>query len=316
MSDINRLPVDCFVLHHAVTPLWPNRSRVELAQFFSDSGFARAYGSNESNWSGLINPYTGGRSYSQAHLAGQQVDASTPDATQAERDAGFRWVELVADIWGQICWHAGNWEMNRKSIGIEMLGDYRNYTLRDWDARVLGAFWRPQDLSFGGATAIYGHREVSDSSTECPARIMEMRDTVVEYCNNPPSPVHVPVVINLNETSTIAVPFTSKTIEDNTKDFDTILPGTNGVRTITYSVTSIDGVETNRTVTSDVTIQPIMQVTIHGTYVKPEPIPEPTPDPVPEPTPEPTPVPNKDSWLNKLLRFIFGWIINKIKGVK
>lgn len=195
MTDINRLPVDCFVLHHAVTPAWPEKSKAELAQWFSDNGFARAYGSNANNWSGLINPYTGARSYSQAHICGQQVDASTPDATAEERKMGFRWVPLVDDIWGQICWHAGNWKMNCRSIGIECLGDYRNYTLRDWDARVLGAFWRPQDLKFGGATAIWGHKEVSDAATECPARIMEMRDTVVGYCNNPPVDVP-PVVIN------------------------------------------------------------------------------------------------------------------------
>ena len=108
MSDVNRLPVDSFVLHHAVSPLWSEKSRAQLAQFFSDSGFSRAYGSNPANWSGLINPYTGGRSYSQAHLAGQQVTSATPDATQSERDMGFRWVELVNDIWGQICWHAGS----------------------------------------------------------------------------------------------------------------------------------------------------------------------------------------------------------------
>lgn len=193
MADANRLAVDCFVLHHAVTPLWSEKSKPQLAEFFSNSGFSRAYGSNPNNWSGLINPYTGGRSYSQAHLAGQQVTSATPDATDEERRIGYRWVELVQDIWGQICWHAGNWNMNCKSIGIECLGDYRNYTLRDWDALTLGLFWRPQDLKFNGATAVYGHIEVSDSSTECPARIMEMRQTIVDYCNNPP--VIPPVVI-------------------------------------------------------------------------------------------------------------------------
>ena len=310
MADVNRLPVDSFVLHHAVTPLWPEKSKAELAQWFSDNGFKRAYGSNPANWSGLINPYTGARSYSQAHLAGQQVTASTPDATPAERSAGFRWVELVADIWGQICWHAGNWNMNCRSIGIEMLGDYRNYTLRDWDARVLGAFWRPQDLSFGGATSIYGHREVSDSSTECPARIMEMRDTVVAYCNNPPAPVHVPVITHKSLVDSQIIPFSREVVEDPTITGDHITTiGKNGSRVITYDITFTDAVETSRKIVGDITIPAITEVTTHGTYVKPEPIPE----PIPEPTPEPV---VKDSWLNKLLRFIFGWIINKIKGDK
>lgn len=304
MSDVNRLPVDCYVLHHAVTQLWHEKTRAQLAQFFSDSGFARAYGSNPANWSGLYNPYTGARSYSQAHLAGQQVTDATPDATAEEHAAGFRWVALVADIWGQICWHAGNWEMNRRSIGIEMLGDYRYYTLRDGDAAVLGAFWRPQDLKFGGATYIYGHKEVSDSSTECPARIMEMRDVVVYYCNNPKELVHVPVVTTKSEVITTVIPYEKTTIEDNTKEIDSISGGENGSRTVTYTITYLDGVETSRLVTSDVTILPKNQVTVHGTYVKPEPIPEPTSKPIPVQT----------SWLSKFIRFILKLIFNKIKG--
>ena len=81
MADVNRQTVDKLVLHHAVTPLWEDRSKAWLAQWFSDNGFARAYGSNTGNWSGLINPYTGARSYSQAHFAGQRVTDATPDAT-------------------------------------------------------------------------------------------------------------------------------------------------------------------------------------------------------------------------------------------
>lgn len=186
MSDVNRTTVDKLVLHHAVTPLWEDMSKAWLAQWFSDNGYARAYGSNDANWSGLINPYTGGRSYSQAHFAGQRVTDATPDATAAERAAGFRLVQLVDDVWGQITWHAGNWPVNCSSIGIENLGDYRNYTLRDGDAKVIADFWRPQDQLLGGATAVYGHLEVSQISTACPARIMEMRDTIVNYINNPP----------------------------------------------------------------------------------------------------------------------------------
>lgn len=188
MADANRTKVDKLVLHHAVTPLWEDKSKAWLAQWFSDNGYARAYSSNPANWSGLINPYTGARSYSQAHYAGQRVTSATPDATDAERAAGYRLVPLVQDVWGQITWHAGNWPVNQSSIGIENLGDYRNYTLRDGDARVIAVMWRPQDVALGGATAVYGHKEVSTLGTECPARIMEMRDTVVHYINNPPQP--------------------------------------------------------------------------------------------------------------------------------
>jgi hypothetical protein len=188
MADVNRLQVDTLVLHHAVTPMWKGYSKAWIAQWFSDNGFARGYGSNPANWSGLINPYTGARSYAQAQYAGQYVTQETPDATDAERLAGFRLVQLVKDPWGQICWHAGNWEVNRASIGIENLGDFRNYTLSDKACRVIADFWRPQDKRLSGATAIFGHKEVTLTSTACPARIMEVRDKIVGYVNKPPQP--------------------------------------------------------------------------------------------------------------------------------
>lgn len=183
MADAQRLTVKDLVLHHAVTPLWDEKSKAELAQWFSDNGFARAYGSNPANWSGLINPYTGQRSYAQAQLAGQRVTDRTPDATDAERKAGYRLVPLVKDIWGQICWHAGNWQINRSSIGIENLGDYRNYTLRDGDNKVIADFWRGQDRKLGGKTMVWGHQEVSQTGTACPARIMEQRNRIIDLVN-------------------------------------------------------------------------------------------------------------------------------------
>lgn len=192
MDATRVLPVNKLVLHHAVTPLWEDKSKAWLAQWFSDNGFVRAYGSNSNNWSGLINPYTGGRSYSQAQYAGQRVTSATPDATAAEKAAGYRLVPLVKDPFNWVCWHAGNWGVNQSSIGIENLGDYRNYTLRDGDCRVIADFWRAQDTKLGGATNIYLHREVSQTGTECPARIAEVRNLIVNYVNTKPTPTPQP----------------------------------------------------------------------------------------------------------------------------
>ena len=185
MADAQRLTVDRGLLHHAVTPLWSNKSKKELAQWFSDNGFARAYGSNPANWSGLINPFTGGRSYSQTHAVGQRVDDSTPDATAAERAAGYRVFYIIQDPKGQITWHAGNWEMNRRSIAIENLGDYRNYPLRDGDMKVIADFFRPLDQAVGGAMHILLHNQVY--ATACPARIAEAQQKIIDYINNPPA---------------------------------------------------------------------------------------------------------------------------------
>lgn len=192
MADAQRMTVDSWVLHHAVTPLWDEKSKAEIAQWFSDNGFARAYGSNSANWSGLINPYTGQRSYSQTQTVGQRVTDRTPDATAAERAAGYRVFAVVADIWGQICWHAGNWTMNRRSMATENLGDYRQYPLRDGDIKVLADFWRGRDRELNGNTYIYGHRQVSDTGTECPARIMESLQAIINKVNENPAPAPTP----------------------------------------------------------------------------------------------------------------------------
>lgn len=191
--DPNRLAVSHALLHHAVTPLWDDKSKAWLAQWFSDNGFARAYGSNPANWSGLINPFTGERSYSQTHAVGQRVTDRTPDATAAERKAGYRVFFIVKNPESVITWHAANWEMNRKSIAVENLGDYRNYPLRDGDIRVLADWWRPFDRKRNGNTYILGHLEVV--ATICPARIMEGRSLMIKYVNegsNAPAPKPAP----------------------------------------------------------------------------------------------------------------------------
>ena len=268
MADINRKTVDYLVLHHSVTPLWSNKSKKELAQWFSDNGFKRGYESNPARWSGLINPYTGAKSYSQAHYAGQRVDKTTPDATDKERQAGFRLVPLVKDVWGQICWHAGNWEINRASIGIECVGDYRNYTLRDGDCRVIADFWRPQDIKLGGKTAVLGHGEIA--ATACPARIMEKRNTIVNYINNPPKPL--PVVTVKEETRTEKIHFTKTEVKNSELEIgkvNIIQKGQDGVVTVTETVTYTDGKETSRVTKSRViTKQPVEEVTEIGTKTK------------------------------------------------
>lgn len=262
MADANRRTVNALVLHHAVTPLWSEKSKKELAQWFSDNGFKRAYGSNTAKWSGLYNPYTGAKSYAQAHYAGQRVTSATPDATATEKAAGYRLVPLVKDVWGQITWGAGDWEMNRRCINIENLGDYRNYTLRDGDCRVIADFWRPQDKKLKGATYVLGHNEIY--ATACPARIIEKRNTIVNYVNNPPATV---------TTKTIKVetpiPFKKSEIKDPSKlegVTSITQPGVNGIKVTTYKVTFTNGRETSRkAVSSEITKQPVGEVTLVGT---------------------------------------------------
>lgn len=354
MADINRLLVNMLVLHHAVTPLWDGYSKAWLAQWFSDLGFSRGYGSNTANWSGLINPYTGARSYAMAHFAGQRVVSATPDATDAERAAGYRLVPLVNDPWGQIAWHAGHWETNRASIGIENLGDYRNYTLRDGDCKVIADFWRPQDKALNGNTYVLGHNEII--STICPARIMESRDRIVDLINNPPTPVPAPVpvptptpaptpikytkypapvtVITTKE-PTMLWDFSGKTWgELAAAEVDRFVKGhkidvvgdaqhpLGGIYLMTaysFGNAGTTGIphKTWGVNAVDVTVAEVDPVPVPVPV--PEPTPEPTPTPTPEPTPEPEPEPPEEeypSWFKRFVNAVLGVINTAIDAIK
>jgi len=313
MADASRTTVNKLVLHHAVTPLWSEKSKAQLAEWFSNNGYARAYGSNPANWSGLINPYTGGRSYSQAHLAGQVVTDATPDATPAERAAGYRLVELVQDIWGQITWHAGNWPTNQSSIGIENLGDYRNYGLSEQACQVIANFWRGRDRQLGGATMVYGHREVTDTSTECPARIMEQRDHIIDLINTDPAPAPTPTpqpTANVQRYEAIT-PKRYRFIRNaNLWNFDAdsqasmqaiksfaagdlidiagkaIYKTGRAYMMTAYSFgdAASDGSPTATNGINEVDLEEVVEA----------PVPTPTPDPTPTPTPEPEPTPQPE----------------------
>lgn len=81
-----------------------------------------------------------------------------------------------------------------------------------------------------------------------------------------------PVVTTKTETKTEIIPFTEQTVESNdlAKGQTQIqTEGVNGVKTITYTITLTGGVETNRTPVEAITAEPVSQVTVIGTYVKP-----------------------------------------------
>lgn len=286
MADVNRKTVDYLVLHHAVTPTWEDKSRDYLINWFSDNGYARAYGSNPSNWSGLLKP-NGQRSYAQAQFAGQRVTSATPDATDYEKKVGFRLVQLVQDVFGSICWHAGNWDINTRSIGIECLGDYRYMSLRENDCKVIADFWRSYDQSMGGKTSIVGHNEVSDSATSCPATILDSRNRIVELINAPNSGwAPEPVITFFDESVVTHIPYDTTTVDEPTikKDVQVIKQvGVNGTRTVVTRITKSDDKETSRSIISDVTVPPITLVMGIGSL-------EDTPIIVPKPEDEYEPI--------------------------
>lgn len=84
----------------------------------------------------------------------------------------------------------------------------------------------------------------------------------------------IPVVTTETETKDEPIPFQERTVETDelAKGMSQIQTlGVDGVKTITYTITLTDGVETNRTTSEVITRQPIDEVTLIGTYVEPEP---------------------------------------------
>ena len=89
------------------------------------------------------------------------------------------------------------------------------------------------------------------------------------------STVAAPLVVTERVTETKAIPFSTRRVNDpNLPKGQTVVrtAGRNGVRTLTYDVTTTDGVQTSKTLVSDVvTTQPVTKVVAVGTKVTSQP---------------------------------------------
>ena len=108
-------------------------------------------------------------------------------------------------------------------------------------------------------------RAVSATTSPTAASFAETKKT------HTPTPTPTPVVTTKLVTETVSIPFPSTTVSSASLpqgSSSVTTAGANGVETKTYTVTYTDGVETARTLQSDVvTQQPVTQVTTLGTYV-------------------------------------------------
>lgn len=105
------------------------------------------------------------------------------------------------------------------------------------------------------------------------------------YAPPTPTPSPTPVVTQTTVIDERAIPFTSTNQDDPTMDkgtTKTLTAGVNGVETITYAVTLTDGVETARSVASDVVTTPAVNEVIAVGTADAGPTPTPTPTPTPE----------------------------------
>lgn len=195
MADGHRVyPVNLVVMHHAVSDPMNNWTDSRVRRWFSDIGRNRGYkGVAHSN-----HYVEGYETFAQAQFC---LHPYTADGNKY----GWRLTQLMDDPFNNVAWHAGNWAINQRSIGIETAGNWLNALLPEKALMLVADTFREHDKNIGGTLNVTYHRMYS--STQCPGRIAEQVGTIIDMINNPakwnnilwpvpaptPTPVPVPV---------------------------------------------------------------------------------------------------------------------------
>lgn len=83
-----------------------------------------------------------------------------------------------------IGWHAGDWEVNTKSIAISFVGDYTKLKPNDKQIKAVADILRPYDQAVGGKLQVLNHKEIK--ATACPASVADYRGKIIQYINEKP----------------------------------------------------------------------------------------------------------------------------------
>ncbi|SMG25182.1 G5 domain-containing protein [Agreia pratensis] len=147
---------------------------------------------------------------------------------------------------------------------------------------------RIRSFVFGLALAATVFTTVSCASGSPAGGVAQATD-VAEKTSATPTPTPKPVIVVKNVDVAEPIPFGAVSVDDGALDVgQTAIStnGANGTKVTTWAVTTVDGVETGRTVVSSVTsVAPVDQVTSVGTRVPPPP-PAPEPEAAPAPGPD------------------------------
>lgn len=162
------------VMHHAVSDLMLNWSDAKVAKWFSDVGRNRGYAGVAHSYH--CNPYDGTESFSQAHYC---LHPYTADKNKY----GWRLTLLIKEPYSNACWHASNWTVNQRSLGIETAGNYVAQYLDEKALMLVADTFRAYDKSIGGGLNITGHKKYA--ATACPGKIYEQLGTLIDMFNNP-----------------------------------------------------------------------------------------------------------------------------------
>lgn len=130
--------------------------------------------------------------------------------------------------------------------------------------------WQIFTLAAGLLLLIGGAAAAAATSPQAPTALAGLPGSTTSPRLSAPTatPTPTPLVTTAEITETEAIAFERTSQDDATRDVGTtavIQPGVDGTRTITYRVTYVDGVETDRVVTGDVvTVAPVPEVTAVG----------------------------------------------------
>lgn len=171
-----RYPVDLLTLHHAVSDNMTNWDDLRVQDWFSQVGKARGY------QNGAINPRhehpsrNGELTYSMAQF---NLRPYTADGNKY----GWRLTELMKRPFDNVAWHAGVWEVNQRSLGIEVSGNYVDKKLPRKALMLIADSFRQHDKNTGGALNVVYHAQFF--ATACPGLIREQINEIVDMINNP-----------------------------------------------------------------------------------------------------------------------------------
>ncbi len=171
-------PIDTLVIHHSLGPEFKDADALTIQDWYDECGKGWGYENErkrlnknlapdnpkyikpEDMHSGHMHPARDKETFSQAHYA------------LHEFRGGWRLVLLLQDPFENIAWHAGNWPINQRSIGIEVCGDYNRKLLPREALQVIVDFFidHAKTLAIKGIfLSVTGHQD--HAKTLCPGLI-------------------------------------------------------------------------------------------------------------------------------------------------
>ena len=156
-ADTQRKPIDMIVIHHTSNPPGLRQARLSAIELI------RLYG-----------PYFIAPESDDNHLKGQPI-ASGHMRNGKQVFWPYHWIvrtdgrveRLLNDT--EIGWHAGNWDVNCRSVAIVLDNDYEQQRPTDIELQAIAKLIKTH-YPYVMLTGIVGHREVN-AKTVCPSNL-------------------------------------------------------------------------------------------------------------------------------------------------